>query len=68
VPSPGTFDHVFNLSDDEESVWRAAVSALRSKGASPSETLDGANLILAAYRRQRDGLASQMASTDEDDT
>ena len=47
------------LPEDEEGVWRATVAALRSKGATLAEAIEGANLILAAYRRQRDGLPSK---------
>jgi hypothetical protein len=35
-------------------LWRRAVEALLAKGAPPAEAIDGANLILTAYERQRD--------------
>jgi hypothetical protein len=34
-------------------LWRRTVEELVGKGASPAEAIDGANLILEAYRRQR---------------
>lgn len=44
------------MPDDEETpettLWRQAVERLLASGSSPSEALDGANLILQAYRRQ----------------
>lgn len=45
------------LADDEETpetvLWRETVQRLLSNGSSAVEALDGANLILQAYRRQR---------------
>jgi hypothetical protein len=57
---------VFDLSEEEESIWRTVIDALRSKGATPSEAFDGAYLVIQAYRCQRDGLASQQVAKDED--
>jgi hypothetical protein len=44
------------LPDDDETpettLWRETVERLLASWSSPSEALDGANLILQAYRRQ----------------
>jgi hypothetical protein len=40
--------------DTETSLWRSTVEALLTKGSSPAEAIDGANLILDVYRRRRD--------------
>ena len=48
-----------DLSEDEESVWRAALAALRSKGATAAEAIDGATIVLQAYQRQRRALAPE---------
>jgi hypothetical protein len=43
--------------DDEDSgleVWHDAVAALLASGRTPTEALEGANLILSAWRRRRD--------------
>ncbi len=37
---------------DAVTLWRRAVEALLDKGRTPAEALDGANLIISAYRRQ----------------
>ena len=47
------------LPEDEESVWHAAVAALRLQGATHAEAIDGATIVLRAYRRERGALASQ---------
>jgi hypothetical protein len=58
---PGTLGAVdeANLSADDETIWRAAAESLRTNGATHAEAVEGAALILAAYRRQRAGLASK---------
>jgi hypothetical protein len=38
--------------EPEEDLWRAVVVVLRAKGYALSEAVDGANLLLAAQRRQ----------------
>lgn len=45
---------------DEATLWQNAVDALRAKGASLAEAMDGANLVLQAYRRQREELAARI--------
>jgi hypothetical protein len=40
--------------DEETALWRRAMELLLERGATPQEAIDGANLILQAYRRQRD--------------
>jgi hypothetical protein len=40
--------------DEEEALWRRVADTLLTRGASPAEAIDGANLVLGAYRRQRD--------------
>ena len=47
-----------DLPPDEEILWRAAVAALRANGATHSEAVEGANMVLAAYQRQRAALRS----------
>lgn len=42
------------LAGEEERVWQDALGAMLEHGASPAEAMDGANLILRAYRRERD--------------
>jgi hypothetical protein len=57
------------LPPDEVEVWRAVVAALRSKGVTHAEAVEGAYLLLAAYQRQRDGLTSPTdTGTPEPDT
>lgn len=45
------------MADDEETpetkLWRETVERLLATGSSAADALDGANLILQAYRRQR---------------
>lgn len=41
------------LPEDEVAMWRDAARALLEKGATQAEAIDGANLVLRAYRRQR---------------
>jgi hypothetical protein len=41
--------------DDEETVlWGRVMETLLDRGASPQEAIDGANLVLQAYRRMRE--------------
>lgn len=40
--------------DEEAALWRRIMEALLARGASPQEAIDGANLILQAYRRTRE--------------
>jgi hypothetical protein len=40
--------------DEETALWRRTMEALLERGATPQEAIDGANLILQAYRRHRD--------------
>ncbi len=50
-----------NLNEDEETpeteLWRQTVEQLLANGSSPVEALDGANLIMQAYRRQLSAFA-----------
>jgi hypothetical protein len=39
--------------EDELTLWRSTVDRLLRGGAKPHEALEGANLILAAYRRRQ---------------
>ena len=46
------------LYDDEDTglqVWHQAVAALLASGRTPIEALEGANLILEAWKRKRNG-------------
>jgi hypothetical protein len=47
---------VRDLPEDEEGVWFATYSALQSKGATHTEAVEGAKIILEAYRKQRRAL------------
>lgn len=40
--------------DTATTLWRRTVEVLVSKGSSPTEAIDGANMIVAAYRRTAD--------------
>ncbi len=50
------------MTDDEETpetaLWRQTVERLLEGGASAADALDGATLIIQAYRRQRTGHAA----------
>jgi hypothetical protein len=39
-------------------LWQRTVETLVARGAAPAEAIDGANLLVAAYRRKRDALAA----------
>ena len=41
---------------DETALWQQTVEALRVRGATLAEAIDGANIVLQAYRRERDEL------------
>ena len=53
-----------NLSDNDETpettLWRETVERLLASGSSAVEALDGANLILQAYQRQRIALRASI--------
>lgn len=42
-----------DLETEEAALWRRTVEILLARGNSPSEAIDGANLVLQSYRRQR---------------
>jgi hypothetical protein len=46
-----------DVNDDEIALWQRIVGELLARGSSRAEAIEGANLILAAYRRRRDDLA-----------
>jgi hypothetical protein len=48
--------------DTESALWRRAVDHLVAAGARPAEALEGATLILGAYRRRRVAYRGQPAS------
>lgn len=55
------------MADDETpetALWRQTVERLLANGSSPVEALDGANLILQAYRRQLAAPAAPSAETE----
>jgi hypothetical protein len=41
------------METDETTLWLRAAETLLANGHSPWEAMDGANLVLAAHRRQR---------------
>lgn len=57
--------------DEDESeaikLWRRTLEALLAKGESPANAIDGANLVLRAYERQRrreeESLVSEMKAS-----
>jgi hypothetical protein len=40
--------------DEETALWSRVMVTLLERGASPQEAIDGANLIVSAYRRMRE--------------
>jgi hypothetical protein len=46
-----------DVNDDEIALWQRVVGELLARGSSRAEAIEGANLILTAYRRRRDDLA-----------
>jgi hypothetical protein len=62
VGAPAILAGMDELPEDEEGVWRAIVVALRLKGATPAEAIDRANLLLVAYRAQRDSVLHKSAT------
>jgi hypothetical protein len=40
--------------DEETALWRRTMEVLLERGATVEEAIDGANLVVQAYRRQRD--------------
>jgi hypothetical protein len=45
--------------DEEYRVWRHAMDGLLAKGENVADAMEGANLILQAYRRKRDNPVRQ---------
>jgi len=63
-----TIDEEIQGAEESEgaALWRRTVEELVAKGASPAEAIDGANLILEAYRRQRTTEAAPARPSGED--
>ena len=51
---------VEGLDDAAAAIWSRAVDALVSHGATPAEAIDGANMIVQAYRRERGAAAERL--------
>jgi hypothetical protein len=51
-----------DVNDDEIALWQRVVGELLARGSSRVEAIEGANLILEAYRRQRDVVAGRGAA------
>jgi len=52
--------------DEETAYWRSTVEKLLANGVSPTEAFDGANLLLQAYRREREKKASARPASGND--
>lgn len=54
--------------EDEEgfSVWRRALEALLKQGSTYAEAIEGANLVLRAHLRERDGARRASEEGDRD--
>jgi hypothetical protein len=64
--SEPTFDGLTQPENEEVRFWERTLTALLSGGATQDEAIDGANLLLAAYRRKRgEAFSREGMPTDE---
>jgi hypothetical protein len=54
-----TMDGLTGADDEETALWHRTLAALHAKGATHTEAVDGATLILLAYRRKREEMAQE---------